>query len=57
VSPIEAMARKYKPVRRVARFLVEKFDLPPWARTILAPAVELIPFDHGHGPTFRRPPD
>jgi hypothetical protein len=54
VSPMEALARKYKPVRRLAQFLIGRFDLPEGLRKVLAGAASQIPFDQRPGPSFRR---
>jgi hypothetical protein len=51
---MEALARKYKPVRRLAQFLIGRFDLPEGLRKVLAGAASQIPFDQRPGPSFRR---
>jgi hypothetical protein len=52
MSTLEALARKYKPVRRLAQLLVGRLNLPEGLRRVLAAAASEIPFDQRPGVRF-----
>jgi hypothetical protein len=41
-------AKKHKPLRRAALWLVDRLPLPGWARRILGGAAQEIPVQQGH---------